>query len=115
MPLQTVVPLVPAAAFLWVLLGILISLVLPVAVRTLKRASGLETSGVKPTLSQRVHDAWLAYGGPRYASIFCAAVVVAAVILLMTGLEFYKVRDAVFAGFAWESLVNKLFTQARKP
>ena len=115
MPPQIVAPLEPIMAFLWVLAGILISLILPIAVKTLKRASGLESAGeIKPSLGQRLYGAWIAYGGPKYLAIFLAAVVVAAVILMMTGLEFYKMRDAAFAGFAWESLVNKLFSQAKK-
>jgi hypothetical protein len=110
---QVVVPMGSLAAYLWVLLGIIISLVLPVAVRTLKKAAGLESLEAPPTFGQRLRNAWISYGGPKYSAIFLAAVVVAAVILLMTGLEFYKIRDAVFAGFAWESLVNKLFSQAK--
>jgi hypothetical protein len=30
-------------------------------------------------------------------------------IVFLLGLKFYTSRDAALAGFAWESLINKLF------
>ena len=95
----------------WVLVGIIVSLVLPVAIRTLlaARPKGLEgADNSPPTLSQRIGAAWQQYGGNRYLKIALAATFVAIVLVLLLGLEFYKPRDAVLAGFAWESLVNKL-------
>jgi hypothetical protein len=111
MPGQDVV-LSQLSAVLWVLLGIIISLVLPIAVNTLRKAGGLEAMpGEKPTLSQRIREAWIQYGGNKYVAILLAAAVVAVVIVFLLGLQFHGVRDAAIAGFAWESFVKKLFAQ----
>jgi hypothetical protein len=97
-------------ATLLVLFGILVSLVLPVAVRTLKKAGGLEsTEGRPPTLGQRISAAWRRYGGNKYLAILLAAAVVAVVIIFVLGLQFYTRRDAMLAGFAWESFIKKVF------
>ena len=101
----------PTMAVIWVIVGIIISLVLPVAVRTLKKASGLEEVGPKPSLGDRIKAAWIQYGGNKYLGILLAAVVVAVVIVFLLGLQFNTVRDAAIAGFAWESFVNKLFAK----
>lgn len=95
----------PMAIF-WVLCGILLSLVLPIAVKTLQRAK-LE-SLEKPSIWDRIIVAWNKYGGNKYAGILLAASLVAIVIVFLLGLKFYTVRDAVLAGFAWESFLNKL-------
>jgi len=97
----------PTVTIGWVLVGIIISLVLPVAVKTLK-SSRLEGLGAKPSLGERIAAAWDRYGGNRYLGIALAATFVAVVLVLLLGLEFSKSRDAVLAGFAWESLINKL-------
>ena len=111
MPEQDAV-LPPLLAVLWVLLGILISLVLPIAVKTLRKAGGLEgLPEQKPTLLQRIRAAWIQYGGNKYVGILLAASVVAVVIVFLLGLQFHTVRDAAIAGFAWESFVRKLFGQ----
>lgn len=99
----------PLMAIVWVFLGIIISLVLPIAVRTLRGAK-LE-SLLKLTLTQRIAEAWNRYGGNRYLGIALAATVVAVVLVFLLGLEFSTTRDAALAGFAWESLVNKLFSR----
>lgn len=109
---QTLVPLSSVNAVIWVLIGIIISLVLPLAVRTLQKARGLEgTDGEKPTLGQRLSRAWVQYGGNKYLAILVAACVVAVVIVFLLGLQFFTMRDAAIAGFAWESFVKKLFAQ----
>lgn len=90
----------------FVLIGIIISLVLPVAIGTLKKAKGLETR--QPTWGARLAAALRQYGGNRYVQILGAAAFVAVVLVWMLGLQFSTPRDAVLAGFAWESLVNKL-------
>jgi len=98
---------VPAAlAVTWVLAGILISLLLPVAVRVLRapKPVGLE----RRTFAQRFGAAWTQYGGPRCLKILGVATFVAIVLVFLLGLEFYTARDAALAGFAWESLINKL-------
>ena len=106
------VPMSNSIAVLWVLLGIIISLVLPVAVATLKKASGLEAAGEeKPSLGARVKAAWIQYGGNKYLGILLAGIVVASVIVFLLGLHFFTPRDAAIAGFAWESFVKKLFTK----
>jgi hypothetical protein len=99
----------PGVTVVWVLIGIIISLVLPVAVKTLHRSKGLEENQTsKPTLGQRLAAAWKTYGGNRYLAIAMAATVIAIVLVFLMGLEFSKPRDAALAGFAWESLVSKL-------
>lgn len=105
---EGIVALTKVSTTLWVLIGILISLILPVAVNTLRDVSrGLE--GKKKSLGKRIQAAWKKYGGNRYLIIFLAAAFVAVVLVLLLELEFFKVRDAVLAGFAWESLINKIF------
>lgn len=114
MPSQPVA-LTPVIATLLVLVGILVSLLLPLAVNTLKKASGgLESGETRPSLWQRFVAAWKQYGGNKYLGILVAAAFIAAVIVFLLGLQFYTQRDAAIAGFAWESFVKKLFAQPTK-
>jgi len=103
----------------WVLIGILISLVLLLAARVLKKAStALEEFDSKPpTFRGRLAQAWNLYAGTgvKYAVVLAAAVLVAVVLVFLLGLEFYTKRDAALAGFAWESLINKLFGRQKPP
>jgi type II secretory pathway component PulF len=94
----------------WVLVGILLSLILPVAVKTLQKAK-LEDNEPPPTFGQKIMIAWQKYGGNQYLFLFLAALLVAIVIVVLLDLKFYAARDAILAGFAWESFVNKLFAQ----
>lgn len=94
---------------IWILIGILLSLILPIAVKTLQQAK-LESTA--PSIGERISEAWKKYGGNKYLTIFLAATLVAVVIVFLLGQKFYTARDAVLAGFAWESFVNKL---VRKP
>ncbi len=110
---EQIIALSQVSTTICVLIGILISLILPVAVNVLKDAS-TRLEGKKRTLGTRIQSAWKRYGGNRYLIIFFAAVFIAIVMVLLLELEFFKVRDAVLAGFAWESLVNKLFRQQGK-
>jgi len=106
---QEVIILSPIMATIWVLVGILISLVLPVAVNVLRGAKTELESGTKqPTVWERIVSAWKQYNGNKYLKIFLAAVVVAIALVLLLDLTFYTVRDAVLAGFAWESLIRKI-------
>src|SRR3712207_4621810 len=98
-------------ATIYVVVGIIVSLVLPLAVSALKRASGLEALGDNPTFWQRVVALWHRFHGNKYLGILLAAVVVALVIVFLLGLKFYTVRDAALAGFAWESFVKTLFSK----
>src|SRR5689334_10669884 len=100
-PIQTV------TSIFYVFLGIVISLVLPVAATTLRRVA----AGLESTWWASLAEAWNKYGGNRYLVYLIAAVVVAIVIVLLLGLKFYTLRDALLAGFSWEALVNKLFGQ----
>jgi hypothetical protein len=103
------VPLSSLAAVLWVVTGILLSLILPVAVKTLRGAKGTEKIGeAKPTLEQKLVAAWAKYGGNRYAAVLFASVAVALVLVFLVGGEFKSVKEAVLFGFAWEGLLNKL-------
>jgi hypothetical protein len=115
MPEQQII-LSPIYATLWVLIGIIISLVLPLAVNTLKKAGKLEEleelEGDKaPGFSQRLAAAWKQYGGNKYLTILLAAILIAVVIVFILGLQFYAARDASIAGFAWESFVKKVFAK----
>jgi hypothetical protein len=103
---QEVTALSPALSTLLVFIGIVISLILPIAVKTLRKTKleGFDN----PTLGQRVAAAWTKYGGNRYLGIALAATLVAGVLVFLLGLKFFTNRDAVLAGFAWESLINKL-------
>jgi hypothetical protein len=105
--MQGAVVLSPIMSIVWVLVGILLSLLLPVAIKIL-RAARLE-GGKKPTLGERVAGAWAKYGGNTYLKIILAATLVAVVLVFLLGMKFFTARDAVLAGFAWESLINKLF------
>jgi hypothetical protein len=100
---------------MWVLTGILISLVLPVAIKTLRGQKLEALENAKPSLAQRIAAAWLKYGGNKYLKIIVAATVIAVVLVFLLGLKFFTVRDAVLAGFAWESLVNKLMGGSADP
>ncbi|MBW4691973.1 MAG: hypothetical protein KME27_09420 [Lyngbya sp. HA4199-MV5] len=97
------------AAVFWVLCGIILSLVLPVAVKTLRQAQ--PELPEKPSIWKPVLEAWKKYGGNKYIRILLAASLIAVVIVFLLSLQFYTVRDAVLAGFAWESFVNKLFRE----
>jgi len=106
------IALTPAQTGAWVVAGIILSLVLPVAVKTLRSAKdSLET--VKPPLRHRIADAWTRYGGNKYLKILLATVVIAVAIIGLLGLQFYTVRDAILAGFAWESFIAKVADQQR--
>jgi hypothetical protein len=108
--MQEGAPLPFQLALWWVFVGILISLVLPIAVSTLKRAKPKQLEGSEPTIGQRLSRVWERYGGSRYLAIGAAALLVAGVLLFFTGQTFYQTRDAVLAGFAWESFVNKIYS-----
>lgn len=99
-------------AVTWMVVGILISIVLPLAVKVLQNKGRLEAAGQQPTLAARVALAWRLYGGNRYVAVLGAAVLVAAVLVFVLNLQFHTARDAALAGFSWESLVNKLFGRA---
>jgi hypothetical protein len=97
----------------WVLVGIFVSIFLPVAVRTLlnlRKRLGV-TAAAKPGFGQRFKLAIVKYMGWGWQALgyLAAAVFVAAVIVSLFGLKFYTERDAILAGFAWESFVNKLY------
>lgn len=97
----------------FVLCGIILSIVLPLAVAALHRITGsqkerLEAIGQKPpTIFERLASAWARYGGTKYLIALVAATLVAVVIVYLFGMKFYTNRDAILAGFAWESLLNK--------
>jgi hypothetical protein len=92
---------------LWVFMGILMSLILPIAVNTLRRAT-TRLESTPPAFGERVIHAWKAYNGPKYLAIFLACVVLSIALVLFFGDYLREPRDALLAGFAWESLINKL-------
>ena len=98
----------PGLAVVLVIAGIVLSLLLPLAVAALKKARGPEEFRTLQTWTGRVADAWVRFGGPKYSAILAAATLVALVIVFVLDWKFHTYRDAILAGFAWESLVNKL-------
>lgn len=105
-------PLSFVEAVLWFLVGMIFSIVIPVAIKTVQKKAGLESIGEPhPTPGQRIAAAWKRYGGNRYLKFLIAASIVALFLVLILQLQFYTLRDAVVAGVGWESFVNKLTNQ----
>lgn len=109
------VPMSFIETVIWFLVGMLISVVFPVAIKTLKslrKKVRLEAqqSETAPSFVQRVFSAWRAYGGNKYLWLLVLATVIAVVLVFMLGLQFYNPRDAALAGIGWESLTNKIFS-----
>ena len=99
--LEDPTPLPTLTTMLWVLLGIVLSVVLPIAIGWIKEFR-------KPT------ERRLKLGGmlkktltSKYITVVAGAVIVAVFIVLVLGMEFVTTRDAVLGGFAWESLLAK--------
>jgi hypothetical protein len=104
-----------AVTVFWMVIGILISIILPLAVKTLQNKGALEKMGVPPTLGSRVWRAWVEMGGNRYLAVVAAAVFVALSLTFLMDLKFPTPREAALGGFGWESLVNKLFGKPATP
>ena len=104
-----------ASTVFWMVVGILISIVLPLAVKVLQNKGALEKMGVPPTLGSRIWRAWVEMGGNRYVMVVGAAVVVALSLTFLMDLKFPTSREAALGGFGWESLVNKLFGKPSPP
>lgn len=104
-----------AETVFWMVVGILISIVLPLAVKVLQNKGALESMGVKPTIGSRIWRAWVEMGGNRYVMVVGAAVVVALSLTFLMDLKFPTSREAALGGFGWESLVNKLFGKPGPP
>jgi hypothetical protein len=96
-----------AETVFWMVMGIIFSIVLPLAVKVLQN-KGVEP-GMPTTLSWRVWRAWMEMGGNRYVMVVVAAIVVASIVTFLLDLKFPTAREAALGGFGWESLVNKLF------
>ena len=111
MPGQPINTLSTVMSIFWVFIGIVISLILPIAVKVLKPDRSINEIDPRSTRWKKIAGAWEQYSGSKYLMKFLAAVFVAIVLVLLLGLEFSTVRDAVLAGFAWESLLNKLMGQ----
>lgn len=99
----------------WMVVGIIISIVLPLAVKVLQNKGALESMGIEPTIGSRVWRAWVEMGGNRYLAVVAAAVFVAAAVTFLLDLKFPTSREAALGGFGWESLVNKLFGKPGAP
>ena len=110
--MKDAIVLSPVVSIIWVFIGIVISLVLPIAVKVLQKATP-DVIG-RPSFRQRVVAAWVKYGGNKYLKILLAAIFVAIVVVFLLGLKFFLARDAALAGFSWESLVNKLWNSSRR-
>jgi hypothetical protein len=101
----------PSTQAVWlVLVGILLSVLLPLAVSAFKKAAGLEGADGKAdhSFSARLKAAWIRYGGNKYLIMLLAGTLIAFVIVFLLGMTFSTGRDAILAGFAWESLLSKL-------
>jgi hypothetical protein len=96
-------------------------MVLPVLVKVLRKAAAslgkLEKAEEQQTWWQRFVAAAREYAaiGLRYVLVLLAAAAVAVALVFLLDLKFAHARDAVLAGIAWESLVNKIFGQGGKP
>jgi hypothetical protein len=112
-PITTYLPF--AETVFWMVVGILISIVLPLAVKVLQNKGALERAGVPPTIGSRIWRAWVEMGGNRYVAVVGAAVVVALSLTFLMDLKFPTAREAALGGFGWESLVNKLFGKPGPP
>jgi hypothetical protein len=116
MPHQPIpVPMSFVETVLWFLVGMLISMVFPVVVKTLKslrKKVHLEAKEVEspPTLTQRILIAWQQYGGNAYLGIMVFSILIAATLVFLLRLQFYDPVGAALAGIGWESLTNKLFS-----
>lgn len=108
-------PMPIGTTILWFLIGIILSFVLPIAVKALRKSKvqleGAEST--QPTFWQRLVKAWDQYGGNRYLVTLLAATVLAAGLVFLLGLQFNQEREAALAGFAWESFVSKLMGQSQ--
>ncbi len=104
-------PLSFVEAVLWFLVGMIFSVIIPVAIKTVQKKAGLESIGEpRPTLGQRIATAWKRYGGNRYLIFLIAASIVALFFVLILQFQFYTLRDAIVAGVGWESFINKVVT-----
>ena len=99
----------------WMVVGIIISIVLPLAVKVLQNKGALESMGIEPTIGSRIWRAWVEMGGNRYLAVIAAALFVAASVTFLLDLKFPTSREAALGGFGWESLVNKLFGKPGAP
>jgi hypothetical protein len=104
-----------AQSVFWMVVGILISIVLPIAVKVLQNNGVVETMGVPPTITSRIARAWIEMGGNRYLAVVGAAVIVALSVTFLLDLKFPTPNEAALGGFGWESLVNKLFGKPGAP
>ncbi len=95
-------------AVLFVLVGIILSVLLPLAVKAMRKVGGLEgLETTRPSFAARLSAAWTRYGGNKYLVLLLAGTLIAVVIVFLLGMKFFTARDAILAGFAWESLLNK--------
>jgi hypothetical protein len=104
-----------AESVFWMVVGIIISIVLPLAVKVLQNKGALESMGIEPTIGSRIWRAWVEMGGNRYLAVIAAALFVAASVTFLLDLKFPTSREAALGGFGWESLVNKLFGKPGTP
>ena len=109
------VPMSYVETVLWFLVGMLISMVFPVFIKTLKslrEKAHLEAKGAEspPTLTQRILTAWKQYGGNAYLGILVISLLIAMILVFLLRLQFYDPVSAALAGIGWESLTNKLIS-----
>jgi hypothetical protein len=88
----------------WITVGIVLSLVLPLAVKTL--------AGARPKLEGLERQSalsrfWTWIDGTKYVKILLSALVVAVVLKFLIGGDLRTPKEAIIFGFAWEGLVSK--------
>ena len=106
---------------IWFFVGIIISIMLPIIVKTLRARADLKElqklQGARakplPRLSKLVAMAWKNYNVNKYLLLLVGALVLAIILVFVLNLQFYTPRDAAIAGFGWESLVSKFTSSAQ--
>src|SRR5437016_4591697 len=91
-------------AILFVFLGIILSVILPIATEAIRKMKPLEGKPLEGFggFGSKLKAAWTSYRGNKYLIFLFGTAVVAFVIVFLLGMRFYTPRDAALAGFAWE-------------
>lgn len=84
-------------AYLWLLFGIVMSVLVPIAARLLKPAAAMMTMTVEERRNAVLK---------RYLSIGAAAAIIA--LLFAVVFEFDSTKFAFLAGYAWDSTLQKV-------
>jgi hypothetical protein len=111
-------------AILWIVVGIIASFLVPVAISILLEAkrryapsSPFEAKESKDKGPSLLKAAWNRYGRHIVFAlgVVVAAGMLAAALVFIVGMKFDHWRQALVAGFAWQSLLEKLTGQMSPP